>query len=249
MVDAANAIPPREPLGDAVHVWQARLADWEPQAARLAAWLSPDEQARMSRFREPALAARYGIGRGLLRGLLAGYLGAAPADLVFAVNEYGKPALLNAPADSLHFNVSHTDVLLMLALSGRGPVGVDVEQVHTAPVSIQEIRRVLSADEQAQWLSLPGLDLAASFYRVWVRKEAVLKAMGVGLAIEPDTFSVGMGSFPTITQLRGVPLRVHDLEMAGPIKAALAVIGLEMPDIIRRYDLTVSALAASALPR
>lgn len=237
--EGARTLAGVEPPHGAIHVWQANLAEWEPQAARLAARLSADERARMARFRDPALAARYGARRGLLRELLGRCLGQDPAALVFSLNEFGKPALNGGP----HFNVSHSGQLMLVALSDRQPVGVDLERIGAEPISDQEAERVLSAEEQAAWRNLPGEELAEAFFRVWVRKEAVLKALGVGLNIEPDTFSVGLGRVPEIGRLGGTPVRVLDLEAAGPTLAALATIGPELPETIRRYDLL------SALPR
>jgi len=240
VVERVKAAPPAEVIGGAVTLWRARLADWEPQAARLAGWLSADERVRMGRFREPALATRYAIGRGLLRGLLARYLGVDPAALVFQQNAYGKPLLGNPSL--IEFNVSHSGETLLIAVSAERPVGVDAERIDDAPISGAEAERVLAPDERAYWGRLPAGARADFFFQTWVRKEAALKALGVGLQIEPNTFSVGVGPLASIRRLGGQHLRVFDLEMTGPIKAALAVIGPEMPGTIRRYELATSAL-------
>jgi len=247
MIDRPCEIAPHQPPGGAVHIWQACFADWEPQAARLAAWLSADERARMRRFREPALAARYAIGRGLLRQLLAGCLGDDPAALAFRVNGWGKPSLRDTSA--VHFNVTHTQERLMIALCAGRPVGIDAERIDEGPISDAEVERVLAPDERAYWHGLTAEAQTAFFFQTWVRKEAVLKALGVGLQIEPSTFSSGTEAIRDELRLADTPLRLFDLEMTGPIMAALAVIGPEIPGKICLYELPASGLAASAPPR
>jgi 4'-phosphopantetheinyl transferase len=111
-----------------------------------------------------------GCADGPLRAILAARLGTAP---VIVRGPHGKPELAGR---ELEFNVSHSGELALIAVSDAGPIGVDVEQHRALPDPAAFARRFFSAGEAAD----AGADLAALF-RCWCRKEAWLKAQGVGL--------------------------------------------------------------------
>ncbi len=217
-----------EPIGASLHVWQTCFSEWQAWEPVLGAALSQEEWQRAQRFRDPLLASRYVIGRGLLRQLLAKYVDTPPKEFKFVTNGYGKPAL---PDGLFQFNLAHSGDVALYAFVSHYHLGVDVEVVDPISISSLEARRILSDSEWSLWQHLSDEERVSVFYQTWVRKEAVLKALGVGLSIEPDTFAVGFGAHPTITALQGMPLCVNDLPMEIPIKAAIALIGTEMPDV------------------
>ena len=78
---------------------------------RLRESLSADEQARAVRLHSPADGDRYTAGRGILRALLAQYVGIPAVDLSFCYNPQGIPALaLGSGTVDWRFNVSHSDL-------------------------------------------------------------------------------------------------------------------------------------------
>jgi 4'-phosphopantetheinyl transferase len=218
---------PPEPIGASIHVWQVRFSEWRPREALFAATLSPEEGYRAQQFRDPALASRYVIGRGLLRALLTKYVGSAAEVIEISTNAYGKPEL----GKELQFNLAHAGDMALYAFTNGRPIGVDVELVEHVSPSPLEARRILANSEWEVWQHLSDQDRTLLFYQTWVRKEAVLKALGVGLAIEPDTFSVGLRSHPEVALVQGTTVRIRDLPMPAPIKAAVASTGAEMPDV------------------
>ena len=113
-----------------VHLWSAVLDVPQATVDRLQAVLSPDEHQRAGRLRGGQLANRFIAGRAILRSILARYLAASPADVVFAYNARGKPSL-GPPWDrrGLGFNLSHSKALAVIAISGGREVGVNVEFV------------------------------------------------------------------------------------------------------------------------
>ena len=84
--------------------------------------------------------------------------------------------------ERLHFNVSHADVKSLIATTDAAPVGVDLEQ-ETRVLSVRELAKaVCSRSEHAQILDLPAADQRLALLRIWVAKEAFLKALGEGLS-------------------------------------------------------------------
>lgn len=116
--------------GTEAHLWAAAL-DVSPE--RLSAYantLSPNEHERAQRFRFERDQKHFIAGRGTLRAILGSYLKIKPAQLQFEYGSHGKPILANLPENlSLHFNLAHSDGLLLVAVSEWCPVGVDVERL------------------------------------------------------------------------------------------------------------------------
>jgi 4'-phosphopantetheinyl transferase len=164
----------------------------EADAARLAQliqFLSVEERARAERFRFPEHRHRYLVCRGTLREILSRYLDLAPAALHFDHNAYGKPSVAGA---GLHFNVSHSGDWAMLAVSAEREVGIDIERIDPSFVQEQIPERFFSPREVAQLRSLPPSEQPGAFFRCWTRKEAYIKARGLGLALALDSFDVSL---------------------------------------------------------
>jgi 4'-phosphopantetheinyl transferase len=95
---------------DEVHVWRADLDVGPSALLRLRKTLSAGEQARTERFYSPVERARYTAGRGILRALLARYLGTPVGDLRFCCNANGKPVLVpGSGPEGLRFNLGKVE--------------------------------------------------------------------------------------------------------------------------------------------
>ena len=128
--------------------------------------------------------------RGLLRYLLGHYLARDPQGLDFITNDYGKPAL--STADRLQFNVSHCQDHILIGLTLRVPVGVDLERIRPLPNWYALAAHCCSAQE-LNWLAgRPANDQERDFFRLWTAKEAVLKALGTGLASPPERVTISL---------------------------------------------------------
>src|SRR5690349_12208663 len=97
--------------------------------SRYPALLSPAETAHYEGLRVERVRERYLVSRALVRTVLPRRLGVAPADVVLRTRSHGRPELA-APGDRrrLDFNLSHTDGLIVLAVTDGTPIGVDVER-------------------------------------------------------------------------------------------------------------------------
>lgn len=166
-----------------VHIWRASLEQPPVIAQHLAQSLSPDEQARVKRFRFVQHQQRSLISRGILRALLGRYLHVDPATLAFEYETHGKPMLsLAQDWPKLQFNLAHSQDLVVYAIAVNHPVGIDVE--YQRPMTdISEIaQRFFSKSEQQALQRLSGGAQKTAFFHYWTAKEAVLKATGQGLA-------------------------------------------------------------------
>ena len=110
-----------------------------------------------------------------LRDLLAERLGATPGRLEFEVGPQGKPRLAGDP---VHFNLSRSEDLCLVALSDDAPVGVDVEFRREDPYLLKVARRFFSDSEVADLHDLELEEQLPAFFRIWSRKEAYIKASG-----------------------------------------------------------------------
>ena len=122
----------------------------------------------------------------MLRLVLSGYVGALPGELEFEVEGNGKPRLRRAPDVQLSFNLAHSGDFALLAVYGGPAVGVDIEQLRYDVDVPGLARSVLSDAEMRVLRDAPAQKQRSVFFRSWVRKEAVLKGCGLGLATEPD---------------------------------------------------------------
>jgi 4'-phosphopantetheinyl transferase len=181
-----------------VHLWRAPLDVSASVVAGLWRSLSSDERERAQRFHRESDRHRFTVRRGRLRALLAGYLDAKPAEIVLVLDDHGKPWLRSPDFTWLRFNVSHSAGVVVFAVARGREVGVDVEQVRPDFPVDEVARRFLSPRQQDTLAASAQQDRVDVFYRLWTRKEALLKALGVGLGgVQPPTDDVGNWSLAT----------------------------------------------------
>jgi 4'-phosphopantetheinyl transferase len=211
-IDAEWLPGPTEPkLGaDEIHVWLARLD--EPWAiSELATELDDAELRIAGRFHREQDRDAYVVSHGIRRHLLAQYLKCLPAELRFATSEHGKPRLaMGESADRLKFSMSHSGRRAVFAFAWDCEVGIDVEQT-TSRVDVDSLTaQVYSAPELVAVKMLSAKDARDEFFRAWTRKEAVLKAAGVGLSVSPTCVEVLPGEVRSVL-VKGQEWWVWDL--------------------------------------
>jgi 4'-phosphopantetheinyl transferase len=175
------AIPPALATDD-VHVWAVPLDVHEQAYKSLLATLASDERERASEFRFDDPRRRYVIARGTLRKLLGAYMQLPPTLINLTIDGNQKPHLASkhAAAD-LHFNVSHTGNLALIAVARGCEVGIDVEQLREVGHLEQIARRFFHPSETSAVLSTLESARNLAFLRCWTGKEAILKALGTGI--------------------------------------------------------------------
>ena len=167
---------------DAV-VCTASLLTYADQIDATLEVLASRERVRVAGYTNAVVARRFASGRRLLREMLGVALGVRPRDVALREGLHGKPELASASAERLWFSVSHADDLLVVALSRRFDIGVDVERVRSFEQWQRVADRVLDARERAQLQRAveQGEEPGAAFLRHWCRVEAELKAVGCGI--------------------------------------------------------------------
>lgn len=157
-------------------------------------WLSDDERARSERFRRERDAHAFLQRRLFLRSVLSAYAGRAAHELIFERGALGKPRLCNG--GELCFSLSRSGERVLLGVARGAELGVDVERREPRLEDPEELsrlaRRVLTAAESAALERTPAAQRVSAFLRAWTRKEAWLKALGLGLSREPDTVEAGL---------------------------------------------------------
>ena len=169
---------------DEVDAWLIDLdAPVDPAAAsRLTCSpLARTERDRAITYLRPRDSARFAASRAWLRLLLGRYLDTEPADLSFMTGPDRRPVLAGDHAGSLHFSLSRSAGLALIAVS-RSPVGADLELLSARAGLADLIGGRFAPAEAACIASGCGGSLLRGFYRHWTAKEAYLKATGAGLA-------------------------------------------------------------------
>jgi 4'-phosphopantetheinyl transferase len=154
-----------------------------PNREILESVLSTNEREHADRFRFEADCVRSIVARGGLRRILSSYCPASPHAMEFHTGSHGKPALLR-PSAALEFNISHSGDCVLIAVTSGVPCGVDIE--HGRPITAErEIAERLFCPRELEWLSRTQ----NGFRRLWALKEAIIKAMGLGLCSGYVNFS------------------------------------------------------------
>ncbi len=173
----------------AVHVWAWDFKCSDEELKRHIALLSLEEQARMRRFYFERDRVRYAVSHSVLRRVLGYYLDLHPTLVSFTTNKFGKPKIIpTLNLFNLRFNLSHTNRMALLAITSDLEVGVDLEELRFVEAEIAE--RYFSERERIDLGLLAKTEWLQGFYNCWTRKEAILKAEGIGLNVKLDAFDV-----------------------------------------------------------
>ncbi|HUO86882.1 MAG TPA: 4'-phosphopantetheinyl transferase superfamily protein [Thermoanaerobaculia bacterium] len=207
------------PAEGEVEVWTVGLDLPAAAVTDLARLLSAEERARAERFRFARHRRRFTVGRGVLRILLGRAVGVDPGRVTFRYGAKGKPYLAG-PASrgrepEIHFNLSNSDELAVIALCREADLGADVERLRPMPDGLAIAERFFSAAERRVLAAEPGERRDESFFRCWTRKEAYLKAVGDGITVRLDAFDVTLAADepPRMLSIDGDPGRAADWEL------------------------------------
>jgi len=174
--------------GGDIDIWKIGLDAGPEILAASRRLLSESESARAARYRRPADGERFTVAHGRLRVILGRYAGIRPEALEFAAGKRGKPRLVRAgQCEDLSFSLSYAGAMAIVAVAAGREVGVDAEPLHAENDLPLLAEACLSPAERALFDSATPARRARLFYTFWTRKEAYLKAQGVGLGVEPRT--------------------------------------------------------------
>jgi 4'-phosphopantetheinyl transferase len=127
-------------------------------------------------------AAVWRVSRGMphpIEAVAARYLG-APVHVTRPPT--GKPELVGS---DLAVSLAHSGEVVLVAIAQTREVGVDVEVLRPEAARWSLVDHALTEHERQRLDVLAAPTRAECFLRVWTRKEAILKAAGTGLGIDP----------------------------------------------------------------
>ncbi|WP_148233061.1 MULTISPECIES: 4'-phosphopantetheinyl transferase family protein [Thermomonospora] len=213
-------------------VWWARLTDVRPWHTEL---LNEVERGRRERYLRPDDRDRFTLGAAVTR-LAAGELLGVPPERVPLDRTcsgcgapHGRPVIEGGP----HLSVSHSGERVVVALSGGGPVGVDVEELSDR-LTDEIAAQVLDPEEAADLRGLGPQARRRGLLEYWTRKEAVVKATGDGLRVPLADLRVSApDEHPRLRDWQGRAgmasrITMHALEPGPGYAACLALI--DQPD-------------------
>ena len=224
--------PSLPPDGDCQVWWAPTVAaDDNPTLLDL---LDADERQRHRDLRDSADRGRYLVAHALLRLVVGAMLRVDGRTLAFRATcrqcggPHGKPEL-SWPAAPLRLSISHSGDWCVVAVARAVEVGVDVEQIALRGSELPV--RALSSTERAIVDDIAPTDRTAAFIRYWTRKEALLKATGDGLAVDPARITLSAPDRPAAMirwDAAGAPVaepHLADLTAPPGYAAALASLG------------------------
>jgi 4'-phosphopantetheinyl transferase len=179
--------PPLE--AGAVHLWAVKLSDASLSRQDVEQVLTAEERNRARRFLREESGRSFAVGRAALRSILAGYLEIPPADVPIENAPNGKPQLTGSIVSDLRFNLAHSGELALIAITRSGEIGVDVERLRPVDHWHEIASRYFHATDTAT-IGADAAQTPVNFFRCWTRKEAVLKAIGIGIIFPLDLFQV-----------------------------------------------------------
>jgi 4'-phosphopantetheinyl transferase len=182
-----------------IQVWYAKPEDFNNEVIqqKFRSWLSEAEIASLKALRFEHHRLTYLVAHALLRAALSSYTDVKPAAWQFQTNPFNKP-FIAPPLNTLglHFNLSHTEGMVALALTRIGALGVDVESI-SREQNVSEIAQdILTANEYLDLTQHAKTDQHTRLLKYWTLKEAFVKATGLGLTSGLQTFEFDLDVQP-----------------------------------------------------
>ena len=177
-----------------IHLWVTDPLQHQAPALlqRYRALLTDEESAKQQRYRFAKDQHDALITRAFVRDLLSHYASTLPQDWRFEKGEKDKPEIINPPLP-LHFNLSHTQGMIICAVTLNDDIGCDVEYIERDNDILNIADRYFSTSEVQELFSLPESGQRSRFFDYWTLKESYIKAWGLGLAIPLGDFSFHIG--------------------------------------------------------
>ena len=152
--------------------------------------LSTSERQRAMAYVDQDKRQCFVISRASLRLLLAKKLSCTPQAIQLGVTPRGKPMLIGKHKDLVSFNVSHHNDLILIALTSGAELGIDLAYQRLVIDYLRIAEQFYAEQEVLALNDCHKHEQANLFYRIWVIKEAIVKAMGEGLFYPIRTFNV-----------------------------------------------------------
>ena len=178
-------------LTDGIDVIHVDLSPNQAREDEALGFLDGWERTRRERFTSPGPRRRFTLCRAALRSVLCRELGCGNDELEFGASYYEKPfAIVRGKPHPIGFNVSHSGSHGLIGIAPGGRVGVDVEEFDPRRKLGPLIESAFTPAELTDLESVEGTERHRLFFRMWTIKEALIKGVGMGLALDMTTFEV-----------------------------------------------------------
>jgi 4'-phosphopantetheinyl transferase len=161
-----------------LHIWRYVLDEEEYHAEKINPILSASEQARCNEYMNEAEKIRYTCNHRFVRRVLATYLNIPASEVMFSQAALGKPFVKGS---SLFFNYSYRTTFGLLAVSKHHEIGVDIERMKVLQDPPTFASFSFSEKERAIIFNSAPENFQETLFTFWTFKEAIIKALGVGL--------------------------------------------------------------------
>jgi len=206
-----------------IQTWQVFLSPWFVQKNDLMTLLNEQELQRAHRFKFDIHRDRFIVARAFLRKILSLYTDIPPEKIEFNYGKRGKPWLAENPLD-LQFNISHSDDVAVYGISQTAEIGIDVEKF-SDKYEEAVAKRFFSPQEYLELSELVPEQRARAFYQIWVKKEAIIKALGEGLYAPLADFSIHWNQQNEKILMAPFEIYVQSIDISAAFSAAVAVTG------------------------
>ncbi|SFS17069.1 4'-phosphopantetheinyl transferase [Dyella sp. OK004] len=206
---------------------------WRAHTAAAHALLDSRERMRAARFRHGHDYVTYVLAHAMWRLLLSLCLDVDPADVPLTNTPIGQPLL---PGTDFATSLSHSGRWVAVAIANARSIGVDIERTFSTLTLDDLLTSVCTPTEARELRELPRRERERALLQLWTRKEAALKAFGVGLTLAPSTFPITTNTpiTPPLSAAAQPPCRVRDLELPPGLVGAVA-----MPIAVQRLEVHV----------
>ncbi|MBN1468465.1 MAG: 4'-phosphopantetheinyl transferase superfamily protein [Fusobacteriaceae bacterium] len=171
-----------------VHIWLIKWKEALPLILLKWAVMSKNERKKVESFKFFEDRMRCATGKIISRIILSSYTKLEEHKLHITNQKYGKPYLENDNlGESIHYNVSHSEELVLLVFTKLPLIGVDIEKMKDIPEYIEISKQFFTYSE---YQNIKKKAKKEFFYQYWTAKEAYVKALGEGLNKGLNTFEI-----------------------------------------------------------
>ncbi|MDR3624654.1 MAG: 4'-phosphopantetheinyl transferase superfamily protein [Chlamydiales bacterium] len=158
-----------------ISIFSADYATEEPSS-----WeklLSEEELKKAYAYTFHDKKSEFIICRGIMKQLLSNYIKLPIQEIIIHYTPAGKPFLANEKA---FFNISHSNGKALFALSATTQMGIDIEMIRPIKELFTIAKNYFSNEEKKILQNCSESEKEKTFFKLWTKKEAVLKAAGTG---------------------------------------------------------------------
>jgi 4'-phosphopantetheinyl transferase len=212
---------------DRVDIWQTSSIRSSLEIQEFSSSLNTEERSRADKFKLEIHKNRFIIARGALRQILSIYLDRNPNKIDFIYSDRGKPSLLENYLN-LQFNLSHSEDLIVCAVTQNKKIGIDVEYINNKNDCLGIAKRFFSPKETETIDSATERERYRLFFQFWTAKEAYLKATGEGLSGSLDKVEINLDKEKYTYTIDGENNPNWQLYQFEPTEKYLATVAVEI---------------------